>query len=66
MTDPDIELVKIFSSDIASKIDPQAYLNLKFIQVFFNVFLEITKNLESSIYFNKVKNIKNLKGKNLK
>jgi hypothetical protein len=62
-SDQDIELVKMFSSDVATKIDSQAYLNLKFISVFFNLFLEITKNIESSIYFNKVKTLKSLKGK---
>ena len=52
------ELFKMFPDvDICKKIDPVVFLNLKFIQVFFNLFLELIKNLEASIYFNKIKSI---------
>lgn len=52
------ELFKMFpSNEISTKIDPIVYLNLKLMQVFYNLFLEIVKNVESSIYFNKIKSI---------
>jgi hypothetical protein len=59
------ELFKMFPSvETCKKIDPTVYLNMKFIQVFYNLFLEMIKNLESSIYFNKIKSIiKNSKEK---
>jgi hypothetical protein len=53
----DTELHKIFPTNSYKKIDPILYLNLKINQVFFNVFIELIKNLESSIYFNKIKSI---------
>lgn len=60
----DTDLFKMFPSiEACKKMDPTAFLNLKFIQVFFNVFLELIKNLDSSIYFSKVKSMKNSKGK---
>jgi hypothetical protein len=58
----DIELSKIFPIDACKNIDAIHYLNLKFIGIFFNVFLELVKNLESSIYFSKVKNYRNPNG----
>jgi hypothetical protein len=57
------ELSKMFTNDVFKEVNYSNYLNLRFVQVFFNLFLEIVKNLESSIYFNKVKSIKNSKGK---
>ncbi len=60
----DTELFKLFPSpECAKKIDPFTFLNLKLIQVFYNFFLELVKNIESSIYFNKVKSLKNSKEK---
>jgi len=59
----DTELFKIFPTNACKKIDPIVYLNLKICGVFFNVFLDLIKNLDSSIYFNKVKSIKSLNGK---
>jgi hypothetical protein len=56
------DLYRMFPSiDICKKIEPVQFLNLKLIQVFFNVFLELIKNLESSIYFSKIKSLKNSK-----
>jgi hypothetical protein len=51
----EIELSKIFSNRISKEIDHIPYLNLKFIQVFFNVFIEIIKNIEQCISYNKIK-----------
>jgi hypothetical protein len=61
----DTELYRMFPNIEGYKnIDPIPFLNLKLIQVFYNIFIELIKNLESSIYFNKVKSIKNSNGKN--
>lgn len=57
------EIVKMFNCNTSKKIDPQIFINLKFIQIFYNVFLELTKNVDSSIYFNKVKSYKAVSGK---
>jgi hypothetical protein len=60
----DTELFKLFPSlECAKKIDPIIFLNLKLVQVFYNLFLELVKNIESSIYFNKLKSLKNKKEK---
>jgi hypothetical protein len=57
MDNDDIEIIKIFDLDLAKQIDANIFLNLKLNQIFFNVFVELIKNLESAIYFNKVKSL---------
>jgi hypothetical protein len=53
----DTELAKLFEPETIKKLDCSIYLNLKMGQIFFNVFIELVRNLESSIYFNKVKSL---------
>jgi hypothetical protein len=53
----DTDLAKLFDTDTIKKLDYSIYFNLRFSQIFFNVFIGIVKNLESSIYFNKVKSL---------
>lgn len=60
------ELNKMFKRNILEQIDVKSYLNLRICQVFFNVFVEFTKNIENCLYLNKIKHFISTNGIYLK
>jgi hypothetical protein len=53
----DIEMLKVFDLNIAKQIEPPVYLNLRIYQIFFNFFIELIKNLDVCIFYNKLRTI---------